>query len=783
MEGFCSLYVMKLIKTPIKEAKAEIKTNYMRFISITLLFVMAAMLYSGFFAVQPSFYKTMDEYSKEYNMSNVTLFKDEGFSREECHALKNNKYIKDTTETHYTDVITDTNKYFKGVRIKTLPDKVDKLWLLKGRLPSKDNECVVLPGFLYDNKLKIGDFVEITNYRNKSLKHSKLKITGTVQSPIYARYESLEGFGKSKVGMGYVYYAMYVTHDAFTDNKINQISLTLTDTESKEYNEVFGNDVEVVTSNEYTVTKSFHKDMERVMIYAKTLPNLFVSAALIICIIAIVRIIYKDKKQIGIMKSMGYQNSVILIKYSLYGSFACTIGLITGTILGVQIIPRFIYRSYEELYYLPELIISWTPVRAIIFCVLTLLGLNILIALTVLRTLRKNPNELLKYNPDNSVGAMERPRYFSLNLWLVWNHITFSGKRALFTCISLIISIMLLINAFSIFGIEKGIRDIQFNEIAKYDYMGIMNGEKQTRDFVENLNEYMSVIKVDAYPSCEANVKGWGNVNMISASPEELDDYLNIRSVESEENIRKEDNGIIITALMAEKMELKQGDTISLSVKNGSSTTQADFTINCVMENYWDNYIIMTPKSFSKIVTPKEQKFMVFANIPTIFGPEADPLKDLLETNQDFFDIVIPTGEMNQMLLDTLRAVTFFGYLLIAFATLIAMVTLWNLIDIILSERKNEQYIYSSLGYPMSYTWRLYLYEILGMALISLLPAIIMGRKAFMWLITVIENDTTMLVRPEGPLVYALSGVVTFLLIILIIVYKRLRNNNLTVSG
>ena len=239
---------MNLKKALLKDGIKEIKNSYKRFISIILIVLLGVGFFSGIKAASPDMKKTLDKYFDDLDVMGVQVISTLGLTDEDISAIQKIENTKNVEGSYQTDAIVKIEDEEVIVKLETFLNNINKLELVEGRLPEKENECVVEPIFLEGTGHKIGDTIEIkvddiTNdegEKEKVLKQNKVTIVGTVKSPMYISTDR----GSTKLGSGVINYYMYIPKENINVDIYTNIYLTVADvkdldTTSKKYsNEV-----------------------------------------------------------------------------------------------------------------------------------------------------------------------------------------------------------------------------------------------------------------------------------------------------------------------------------------------------------------------------------------------------------------------------------------------------------------------------------------------------------------------------------------------------------------
>ncbi len=75
------------------------------------------------------------------------------------------------------------------------------------------------------------------------------------------------------------------------------------------------------------------------------------------------RMVEENRREIRTLKALGYTKVEIAKKYAIYASLASGIGIVLGTILGTNLLPRIIFELSNERYDIGSALIFMTGRR------------------------------------------------------------------------------------------------------------------------------------------------------------------------------------------------------------------------------------------------------------------------------------------------------------------------------------------------------------------------------------------------------------------------------------
>lgn len=233
-----------------KDGIKEIKNSYKRFISILLIVLLGVGFFAGIRAASPDMKKTIDEYFDKLNVFDIQVISTLGLTDDDIVAIKNIQDVESVEGTYQTDAIVKIEEEEATAKVEAFSENMNTLDLIEGKLPENKYECVVENKFLVETGYKIGDTIEleiedITNddgEKEKVLKENKVKIVGTINSPLYISTDR----GSTKLGSGVIDYYIYISKENINVDLYTNIYLTVSgakelNTTSSQYSEMVDN--------------------------------------------------------------------------------------------------------------------------------------------------------------------------------------------------------------------------------------------------------------------------------------------------------------------------------------------------------------------------------------------------------------------------------------------------------------------------------------------------------------------------------------------------------------
>lgn len=192
-------------KAYIKNQIQIIRKTKARFLSIFCIVFLGAAFFAGLRHTSLIMKTSMDDYLTKYQINDLEYIATLGFNQNDIDKIKNIEQIEEIEYGNRFDALISYGENTKGVSVysnQTFKNKINKLELVEGRLPSSDSECVIDYNFTVRNKVTIGDKITLSNDNGSK----EFTVCGLVNDP---RYFSVIERGTNSLGDG--------TNEAFVE--------------------------------------------------------------------------------------------------------------------------------------------------------------------------------------------------------------------------------------------------------------------------------------------------------------------------------------------------------------------------------------------------------------------------------------------------------------------------------------------------------------------------------------------------------------------------------------
>ena len=810
----------------IKHIFMKIKDNYKRFLSLLSMALLGVGFYSGIQACNPDMLKTLDNFYDNNNVYDIEITSNLGMTEENLKDISKINNVEKAIGIYTKDVYLNTNNEKYVLKLIALNNEINKVYLEEGKLPKNNNEIAVEKSLLNDNNLKINDNINIEN--------KNYKIVGTIISPLYFSTEK----PNTTLGSGKIDYYAYLIEDEIKNEVYSNIYINVSNTkkeltnsdeykslvkevtnsiekikEEKEkdrYNELYGDIIK--NSEKYGISidqtkfikpkwyiqnrlnnesyKELINASDNIKKLGNIFPLIFFAISILVSLISMMRMIEEDRTENGTLKSLGYNNFEITLKYIIYSLLATIIGSISGVFIGSYLIPYVIWNIYKKLFFIPKfiyLINSSTNALGLLICTLCICGTAIFVCI---HNLKEKPANLMR--PKNPKSGK---KIFIEKINFIWKKINFSEKITIrnifrykarvFTTIFGIAGCTALILAG--FGLKDSIKEVanyQFNNIFKYDKTLIINENKDynlIKNYITNDNDINKFIEVNTQTiTVEYNNKEQDVTLVTPNNFKELKNIIYLSNIDDGKEIEEPPyNTCIISEKTSKLLNIKIGDTLTII---NNENNKKEIKVSYITKNYINQYIYITKDTYNNIFNNYNiNSFLV--DLKEINNEEKESF-DTKYITEGYVSAIVNNEDIKNSINDMLSSIDSIVAILIIAATALAFVVLYNLSNINISERKREIATLKVLGFYPKEVDKYINSETFILTIIGIIIGLIFGSYLSHFIISTCEPDYIMFDRNVFVISYIYSILITttFTIIVNIVTHFNLKKTNMIES-
>lgn len=549
----------------------------------------------------------------------------------------------------------------------------------------------------------------------------------------------------------------------------------------------------------------YDDDISKVAAISKVFPVFFFLVAALVALTTMTRMIDEDRPRIGALKSLGYKDGTILFYYCIYSGAASVLGSLFGIILGMKILPLVISSAYRMMYATP---LTETPIGMN-------MGIAVFVAVAIISVIELTTvsacHGLLKERPAALLTPKAPPsgkRILLERITPLWKRLSFTHKvtarnlfrykkRFMMTIIGVAGCSALLVTGFGIRDSISDIVDKQYNEIYNYDISLSIKNENviETDNAVaEYLSDNSQVARWMLMHSEDAEMKKTGSGGDTKAvtlyvpkNPSELENSITLRDRKTKKRVEFGEDSVVITEKFADALGVSVGDSVDITNKDGDTVS---FEVTGIAENYVSAFIYMSPKLYDKYVAihrsdePEYLNVMIKAAEGALKTEEERDAVTSKLLDSDGVVYCLHSETVKKSFSDSVKSIDYIVIVLIVCAGALAVIVLYNLININICERRKELATIKVLGFfdseVSSYIFR----ETNLLSAIGCAVGLVGGIFLHMFVIRTVEVDAVMFGKSIYPLSYVYAAVITvvFTIVVDLLMLKHLKNIDMVES-
>lgn len=536
---------------------------------------------------------------------------------------------------------------------------------------------------------------------------------------------------------------------------------------------------------ELTDYSSYKSDTEKIDSIAKVFPAFFIIIAVLVCITTMTRMVDDCRTEIGTYKALGYTNFAILTKYLIYSAAATIPGAIIGTIIGMNTIPVVIFNCYKIMYNIPDIALK-TDGFYIIMCVLvSLVCICGSVVYCCFSVLKSNSAELMRPK-----APKKGKRVLLESIPIIWNKISFLQKctlrnlfrykrRFFMTVFGIAGCTALMMTGF---GLKYSISQVgtrQFSEIFKYDAVGVCYEIDKGKEILEKNSEVKDFLPSTLLQGTAYAGSDQQSVHLITCeNTENFPQFINLTNVNSNQNCVIDDNSVVITQKLAMLLKLKEGDSFTFML---TDQKPVELTVSEIARNYALHYIIISPSHYKQLYGNDPDFNTFYINLKN--GTNQNDFASELISHSEFLGVSF-SKDIADSFYNSMKSLNSVIALLIFCAGLLAVIVLYNLANINITERHREIATLKVLGFYDVETAEYIYRENIISTVIGIVSGGFMGLLFHYFVVITAETDTVMFYRHISfdSFVYSALLTILFAVIVNIVLYFKLKKIDMVSS-
>ena len=534
----------------------------------------------------------------------------------------------------------------------------------------------------------------------------------------------------------------------------------------------------------------FGQDAERMANLATVFPVIFFLVAGLVCLTTMTRMVEEHRTEIGLMKALGYGRWTISAKYLSYGLLPSLAGGLVGLVIGHTLFPAMIYISYQIMYEMPNITLRVYPALSIMSVLAAVACTTVSTLWACLSTLEDSPANLMRPRAPKPGKRVLLERIAPL-----WKRMSFNWKitsRNLFRYQKRFWMTVIGIGgctALVIAGV--GLRDsltmsmrVQYDELFNYDAQityaeGLLDEERQqVMDHISASDEISEYAEIHA-----ASVTAKSDTYSINAYLEVFDaeyiaKFVRLRDYDTKAELKLTESGVLIDIKLSELLGLSVGDSFIID-----SDGMHEAVVAGIYENYVGHFIYLTPGAYEEIFAEAPEVNGIMLNLEDDSREACERVTtELLALNG--VSAATRAADTQDTYIKSMERVDFVVVVIILCAAALAIVVLYNLSNINMTERMRELATIKVLGFydgeVSAYVYR----ENIVLTIVGIALGCLMGKYLHGWMIRSVEIDVMMFGREVTAGCYVISAGLTalFSVIVNVMAHRQMKGIDMVES-
>ncbi|AEU40387.1 ABC transporter permease protein [Lactococcus cremoris subsp. cremoris A76] len=430
--------------------------------------------------------------------------------------------------------------------------------------------------------------------------------------------------------------------------------------------------------------KTFLEDSTRIDSLSNIFPVVLFAIALLVSLTTMTRFVEEERGNLGLLKALGYSNREIRKKFMVYGLVSSDLGALVGTIIGHTFLPLAVFNAYTASSTFSNLRLTFSPLWTIVAFAIAI-ACSLLPAYWVVRKELKEVPASLFLAKVPKAGS----RILLEKIDFIWKKMSFTykvtarnlfryKKRMLMTIFGVAGCTALLVMGFGIRDSISGLASKQFGQILHYDMIAIEKNKVSDKE-------------KEASGKLEKQ-----EVSLIATNQsDDLSKYVSLESRKNNQKIVLNDSGAVISEKFAELLGLKVGDSLTLK---DDENKPVRIKVSAITEMYMGHYIFMNQSVYQKVF---KKDFMTNGQLIKLKNASVNNIQKMSAQlmQEDGIQAISQNSDLKKVIESFMYGINSVMIVLITCAILLAIVVIYNLTNINVSERIRELATIKVLGF------------------------------------------------------------------------------------
>lgn len=527
-------------------------------------------------------------------------------------------------------------------------------------------------------------------------------------------------------------------------------------------------------ADEYTTTGNRAYGISAV---GNAFPIVLYLVAALVTVTTMTRFVSEERTNAGVLKALGYRNQDVVKKFVVYGLVSSLLGTVMGSLLGTYFLPYILGKTIFKTSTYPALRLNFYWEISLIALVCSVLC-GVVPALYIAhKELKEKPSQLLlpKAPTKGSKILLERIDF-------IWRRLSFTQKvtarnifrykqRMLMTIFGVAGSVALLFAGLGMSSSMEGMGNRQYGEIIKYDAV-ISQKHHLKSDEQAAINHLLADKKIakkrgiyqETFTKKIKGAKDEQSLALFVTTGKDFHHFIELYDSQSKASLNLSSHGAVISQKLATIMHVSVGDTFEVTSDEGK---RYKIKVSGITEMYAGHFIFMNQDYYQTVFARKFQENAYLIKL------KDSSSKNVQDTAAAFMKltgvraVVQNTGILEQI--DVIvKSLGFVMQILTVASILLAIVILYNLMNINVAERIRELSTIKVLGFHNKEV-TLYIYrETILLSIIGIIVGLFLGNILHRSLLETIAPDAFLLNPTVSVFVY-LVPVFSIIMILIVL--------------
>ncbi|MDO5574476.1 MAG: FtsX-like permease family protein, partial [bacterium] len=210
-----------------KDFYMEVRKSLNRFLSIFLIVALGVAFFAGIRATQPDMQMSADAFYDQSKLMDIRVLGDLGMTEADQNELMKIDGVKHVMASHTQDVLCDTESAQLVLKMMSVPDELNLITILEGRLPEQSGECLADHEFIETTGYQIGDSFTVKSGSEDAtedlLHQDTYTIVGVGSTSYYLSFDR----GSSSIGSGDINSFIIIMPEDFVSDVYSELYISV----------------------------------------------------------------------------------------------------------------------------------------------------------------------------------------------------------------------------------------------------------------------------------------------------------------------------------------------------------------------------------------------------------------------------------------------------------------------------------------------------------------------------------------------------------------------------